>query len=240
MNRMTMRYGRSLYQDNDIYTVHKYTGREEWLKGRNGLHGIGGSDASAACGENPWRTNLDLWMIKTGKKDAPDISDSDRVQYGISAEEYIRRLFQLKNKGRYTVEYLPDVVLQSKQMDWCLYSPDGLLIEKKTGLRGILEIKTSTIMKSIDKEKWGTRERPCIPQNYYDQVLHGLITTGFQFVELYAELTYDDTYSNLRKYTIRTTDDGVPEDMARISSAEKKFMECVNDNKEPALILPEI
>ena len=84
-----MRYGRSLFQTNKTYTVHEFKNRKDWLEGRKDLHGIGGSDAAAALGLNPWRSNLDLWEIKTGRKAAPDISDNERVRYGQNAEEYI-------------------------------------------------------------------------------------------------------------------------------------------------------
>ena len=37
--------------------------RQEWLKARSGR--IGGSDASAVIGLNPYLNNVDLWRIKT-------------------------------------------------------------------------------------------------------------------------------------------------------------------------------
>ena len=70
---MAMRYGKSLFQNNNIYTVHEYKSRDEWVKGRQELHGIGGSDASAALGMSPWKTNLELWQEKTGRIKHPNI-----------------------------------------------------------------------------------------------------------------------------------------------------------------------
>lgn len=40
--------------------------REEWLAER--MKGIGGSDAGAVLGVNPWRTAVDVWLEKTGRK----------------------------------------------------------------------------------------------------------------------------------------------------------------------------
>ena len=37
---------------------------DQWLDAR---HGIGGSDASAVIGKNPYKSNQDLWMEKTGR-----------------------------------------------------------------------------------------------------------------------------------------------------------------------------
>lgn len=39
--------------------------REEWLAVRQ--QGIGSSDAAAAVGLNPYQSQLELWMIKTGR-----------------------------------------------------------------------------------------------------------------------------------------------------------------------------
>lgn len=228
---MTMRYGTSLYADTEVYQCHTFKTRNEWLSGRKTLHGIGGSDASAAIGRNPYRTNLDLWLIKTGQKEAPDISDNERVQYGQNAEEYIRRIYQLKNKDRMEVQYVPDAILQNRLNPEFLYSPDGLLIERETGRKGIFECKTSTLLRSIDKERWDHQ----IPPNYYIQVLHGLNTTGFDFVDLYAELTYDQDYSQLRRYHIERND--CEDDLQMIAKGVKEFMAYVIHKQEPPLIL---
>lgn len=236
---MAMRYGRSLYRSNQTYTVHAFENREDWLKGRQDLHGIGGSDASAAIGLNPWRTNLELWEIKTGRSTTPDISDNERVQYGQDAEEYIRRLFQLKHALEYEIQYQPDVILQSNADPEFLYSPDGL-IRTIDGRNGILEIKTTWIMKSYDKEKWfdkAKREKR-IPENYYIQVLHGLNVTGFDFVELYAELVYPSENSELVTYHIEREE--VEDDLKYIRDGVKDFWRHVVEDREPALLLPAI
>lgn len=229
-----MRYGKSLYRTNETYTVHIFKNRDEWLAGRLDLHGIGGSDASAACGLNPWRDNVDLWEIKTGRKKAPDISDNERVQYGQEAEEYLRRLYQLKNKDKYEVQYIKDVILQNNEHPEFLYSPDGLLFEKATGRKGIWECKTTTIMKSFDKEKWNNK----VPDNYFVQTLHGLNTTGFDFVELFAELTYPGGYSQLRTYHFERADH--EEDCKFVSTSVQDFWTYVQDDRRPSLKMPAI
>ncbi len=42
--------------------------KEEWLEERK--NGIGGSDAATILGLNPYKTNIDLWEEKTGRKEA--------------------------------------------------------------------------------------------------------------------------------------------------------------------------
>ncbi len=50
--------------------------RNEWLAVRK--QGIGGSDAAAAVGLNPYQSQLELWMIKTGRfsENSPDESET--------------------------------------------------------------------------------------------------------------------------------------------------------------------
>ena len=50
--------------------------RDDWLEVRK--TGIGSSDAAAAVGLNPYQSQLELWMIKTGRGDAlPQIDPND-------------------------------------------------------------------------------------------------------------------------------------------------------------------
>lgn len=44
---------------------------------------------------NPWRSSNDLWLEKTGRKEAADISDKEAVKYGLAAESSLRQLFKL-------------------------------------------------------------------------------------------------------------------------------------------------
>ena len=226
-----IRYGTSLFRDTEYYTVHSFKNRDEWLKGRQDLNGIGGSDASAALGMNPWRNNRDLWLIKTGRKTAPDISDNRAVRYGQNAEEYIRRIFQLDFEDTYEVHYKKDCILQNRERPNFIYSPDGLLLEKETGRRGILEIKTSTILRSTDREKWKKQ----IPQNYYIQVLHGMITAHCDFAKLRALLRFDDETSYMKTYTIEREESAA--DIDFIISGEDTFWRYVETDTEPPLII---
>lgn len=56
------------------YKIYDFEDEKAWLKGR--LNGIGGSDASAVVGKNPYKTNIELFEEKTGRRIAPDISES--------------------------------------------------------------------------------------------------------------------------------------------------------------------
>lgn len=63
--------------------------REQWLAMRKG--GIGGSDAGAVCGLNPYRSPFSVYMDKTS--DAAPEEDNERMRQGRDLEDYCARRF---------------------------------------------------------------------------------------------------------------------------------------------------
>ena len=207
---------------------------EDWLHARS--RRIGGSDAAAVLGCNPWMTNVQLWKYKTGKAKQKDISDKEAVKYGNNAEPLLRQLFAL-DFPQYEVLYEENNIFFNDKMPWAHASLDGWLVDKETGRKGILEIKTTNIIQSLQKEKWKNR----IPDNYYIQVLHYLMVTGFDFVVLKAQLKYEydgDIMLNTRHYKIEREE--VLEDIAFLEKSEKEFSEYIKNNVQPPLVLPAI
>lgn len=210
-----------------------FDSKEEWLKHRTR---IGGSDASCILGLNPWKTNIELWLEKTGQAIVDDISDKEFVKYGVAAEPLLRELFAL-DFPEYEVEYFGDNMILNDDFPFGAASLDGELTEKETGRKGILEIKTTNILQSMQKEKWKNK----LPDNYYVQCLHYLLITGYSFVILKAQLKSEfngDVYLQTKHYKIERAD--VQEDIEFLESSEKKFWEQVQKGVRPALILPEI
>lgn len=206
--------------------------REEWLQNRKR---IGGSDASAILGRNPYKTNIELWQEKTGRTLPEDISDKPYVKYGIAAEEHLRALFALDHP-EYTVCYEENNIWINDRMPWAHASLDGWLIDKE-GRNGIWECKTTNILQSMQKDKWKQQ----IPDNYYVQVLHYLMVTEFDFAVLKAQLKYDfggEIYLQTRHYPIERSE--VQEDIDYLIQKEAEFWEYVKSDKVPPLELPEI
>lgn len=207
----------------------------EWLKAR--LKGLGASEASAVIGCNPYMSNTDLWKIKTGRKIAPDISSNAHVAYGHAAEAPIRELFAL-DYPEYEVRYggAYDMVHNS-DYPWLFATLDGRLVERKTGRKGILEIKTTEILRSMQKEKW----RDKIPDNYFCQIIHQLLATSWDFAILHAQLkrVWDgEIRTERRTYKIERSD--VLEDLDYLLEAEIRFWtQYVEKDVEPPLLLPE-
>lgn len=206
--------------------------REEWLKNRQKL---GGSDAAAVIGQNPYKSNVELWKEKTGQSIPEDISEKSYVKYGTEAEDFLRELFKL-DYPKYRVEYIENNSFENERFPFAQASLDGW-IHDKDGRLGILEIKTTNIMQSQQKEKWNER----IPDNYYCQALHYMAILEADFAVLKAQLKYDfddSVYLQTRHYKIERED--VEDDIAYLMQKEEVFWEKVKTGKKPALLLPEI
>lgn len=206
--------------------------RTEWLASRTR---IGGSDASCIVGMNPYRSNVDLWLIKTGQMQADDISDKPYVKYGTEAEYHLRELFKL-DFPEYEVFYEENNMWSNSKYPFAHASLDGWL-KDQDGRNGILEIKTTNILQSMQKEKWDHR----IPDNYYIQCLWYLAVTEFDFVVLKAQLKSEfkgDVYLQTRHYKFEKAD--VQEDIDYLMQQGAEFWKHVQNRTRPGLILPAI
>lgn len=210
-------------------TMYVMESREDWL-GHRGR--IGGSDAASVIGRNPWRSNQELWRIKTGREKSPDISDKPYVRYGTEAEPHIRALFALDHEDL-TVRYIENNLFVNSMYPFAHASLDGWT-EDQQGRRGVLEIKTTTISSRLAAEKWRDR----IPDNYYCQILHYLIVTESEYADLRAHLKIAPGYAEDREYHIERSD--CEDDIAYLTEAEQKFWEAVESDTEPPLLLPDI
>lgn len=217
------------------------TNEAQWHEER--LKGIGGSEAASIVGLSPWCSNVELWRRKTGRHTAPDIANNAAVKYGHDAEPLLRQLFALDYADKYTVEYggAFDMVRHPKH-PFIFATLDGRLTEIETGRKGVLEIKTTSIIRSMQKEKWWKDGKPCIPDQYFCQVLWQMIASEFDFAVLHAQLKYeygDEIRSERRTYTIERND--VLDDLAYLETEGIKFWtENVVGDRQPNLILPEI
>lgn len=209
-----------------------FNSREEWLKNRT--NGIGGSDISAVIGCNPYKSNHDLWLEKTGQITPADISDKDFVRYGHNAEPLLRELFKL-DYPEMKVEYIDNNCFINSKYPWALASLDGWITDAD-GRKGILEIKTTEVLQSIQKEKWNKQ----IPQNYYCQVLFYMAVLEADFCILKAQLktVFEGVpYLQTKHYKIERAD--VQADIDYLMQEGERFWRYVLNKKEPPLKLPE-
>ncbi len=119
---------------------------QDWLAVRN--TGIGGSDAAAACGLNPYMSMLELWLIKTGRQN-PDLSDGlmenaySPLYWGKELEPLIAKYYTAKtgNKVRRVNAVLqhpdPDKSFMLANLDYAVNKSEvGVLEIKTTGEHG--------------------------------------------------------------------------------------------------------
>ena len=214
----------------------QFPSREEWLEHRKQF--LGGSDASAVIGVNGWKTNVELWLEKTGQVTPEDISDKPNVRFGIDAEPIIRELFKL-SYPKYKVEYIENNSWLNDKYPFAAVSHDGWLTEIETGRKGIWECKTTEIVSSMSKEQWNGR----LPDNYYAQLIHSLmVREDCEFAHLTALLTFkfDDKeiYQQIKNYHIERSD--VEDDLKYLAKEEERFWGYKLSGKKPPLLLPDI
>lgn len=219
----------NLYKDTNEYKCHSFINREKWLEGRT--IGIGGSDVSVLVGKNPYKTQNELWKEKKGIIKSKELI-SAAIEHGNRLEPVIRHWFKA-SFPQFEVQYQENIILQSKEREWMLYSPDGLLFHEEMG-KGIFEAKTTLIQNAIMLENWNNQ----IPVQYYCQVLHGLLVTKFDFVILVAEIRFawNEDKIEIRKYIIKKEE--VLDDLEWLMNEEERnYREFYIGDKEPPIII---
>lgn len=150
--------------------------REEWLEVRK--NGIGSSDAAAAVGLNPYKSQLELWMEKTGRGNAlPQVDPHDEespMYWGNILEPIVAGHYSKRTGNR--VRKI-NAVLQHPDPDkaWMLANIDREVIG--TSDVQILECKTAGINGA---RLW----KEGVPEYVQLQVHHQLAVTGKQAADV--------------------------------------------------------
>lgn len=134
---------------------------EEWLKYRK--QGLGGSDAGAICGLNPYSSAMDVYYDKSSPDAA--IEDNEAMRQGRDLEEYVARRFMEETGLKVRRS---NAIYQHEQISYLLANVDRLIVGQNAGL----ECKTAS---AYNSDKWKDNE---IPAHYYIQCLHYLAVTG--------------------------------------------------------------
>jgi putative phage-type endonuclease len=148
----------------------KELSRDDWLSVRKG--GIGSSDAAAAVGLSPYQSQLELWMVKTGRDASlPKIDpkdDTHPVFFGTLFEPIVASLYTRRTGNR--VRRI-NAVLQHPDSDkaWMLANIDREVVG--VGDVQILECKTAG---EFGARLW----KEGVPEYVQLQVQHQLAVTG--------------------------------------------------------------
>lgn len=146
--------------------------------------GIGGSDAGIVMNVSNYKTPYQLWEEKTGLKQAEFITN-EAIEKGNALEPVLIELFGVLYKNKFDLIDTKDISLSNKKYPFLRANLDGAMIEKETGEKWILEIKSTTIQNSSMFNQWKDNNMPI---TYYFQILHYMIVTGIRHCVLYAIL----------------------------------------------------
>lgn len=198
---------------------------EEWLAER--YNHIGGSDCAALLGISKWKSNVDLYREKVGA--VRRVVTNEAIELGKRAEPALRELYSAYNPEM-TVDYHQYTVIYQEELPFIASTLDGELTDG-FDRKGILEIKTALLSKRSQWDEWDGR----IPYHYLTQVLHQMISTGYEFVDLYACLSGIDGNCAIRTYRFEREDH--VEDIAWLIEKETEFWGYVQRKQMPPLIL---
>lgn len=202
---------------------------DQWheLRGK----GIGGSDAGIVMNVSSYKTPYELWEEKTGKVKREFITN-DAIEKGNALEPVMYDLFKVLYGNKYEIINTKDISLSSKQFPFLRANLDGALINKQTGQKGVLEIKSTTIRNASMLKKW---QKDDLPITYYFQVLHYLYVTGFDFAIVYAIL--DIPWENKQETrVIKMYREDLEADIEYLIKTELWFWDKVKTNTPPPFL----
>lgn len=139
--------------------------KEDWEKLRSAT--IGGSDAAAILGLNPYKSPYALWAEKTGKVTPEDISQKESVRLGTDLEDYVAHRFMEATGKKVRRE---NYTVFRDDMPYAHANYDRLVIGEEAGL----EIKTTNAL-HLSKFKNGE-----FPATYYCQCVHYMMVSGLE------------------------------------------------------------
>lgn len=190
-------------------TKKKTANHEEWLALRSQY--IGGSDAAAVVGLNPYASRYSLWAEKTGK--VPGFSGNLATEVGTYLEEFVAKKFEQetgKKVRRCTQSFF------NSDYPFAIANIDREIVGEDAGL----EIKTTSAL-NLKKFKNGE-----YPSNYYAQMVHYMAVTGKKRWYLAVLIGNHD----FKMFTIERDE----EEIFALMSAEKEFWGLVESDTPPA------
>ena len=190
--------------------------RDDWLEVRR--TGIGSSDAATAVGLNPYQSQLELWMHKTGKADllpAIDPSDDTSPMFWGTLLEPIVAAHYTKRTGNKVRRV--NAVLQHPKYPWMLANVDREVVGSKDVQ--LLECKTAGIHGA---RLW----KDGVPEYVQLQVMHQLAVTGYRAADVAVLIGGQE----LRIFRIER-DEAL---IARLIEMEHAFWQSVESHTPPA------
>lgn len=184
--------------------------REDWLAVRK--NSVGGSDAAAIVGLNPWSSAFSVWAEKTGRM--PEAEDNEAMRQGRDLEEYVAKRFAEATGKRVR---RCNAIIYNGTYPFAHANIDREIVGEDAGL----ECKTTSMM---SKANFKDGEYPA---NYYVQCQHYMAITGKSKWYL-AVLVLGKGFF---WFEIKRDED----EIAALMNAERDFWQHVTDDTPPAV-----
>jgi|GEM_PF-1285629 len=253
-------YTKPIQENNGIVRLH-FEDDESWLAER--LKHLTTSELSVAYGCNRWASIDELFDVKTGKRDAKDISLEPPIIHGNTGEPIVRDEFKWLYSDRFQYSYHARDILYRKSDPYISTTLDGELVytgndvlarsptgytgKLSSGMHGVHEIKCPTVRKKAELDEWNDG----IPEYYFTQVLGQLLVTGWDFSILTAKIVresvYKDAFGMWKKslyntvltnnYVYFASDPVIKESFKAIEESAKAFRQSVDNNIRPKTVL---
>lgn len=182
---------------------------DEWLALRGKY--IGGSDAAAVVGLNPYTSAFSLWAEKTGR--LPGFEGNLATEVGTYLEEFVAQKFSQETGKK--VRRVNQSILND-EYPWAIANIDRDIVGEDAGL----EIKTTSEL-NLKKFKGGE-----YPTQYYAQMTHYLAVTGKK--RWYLAVLIGNR--EFRVYILERDED----EIKALMEAEKAFWQHVVTDTPPA------
>lgn len=184
------------FPKSDKYTIIEQNNEADFLENRK--LGLGGSDASAILGYNPWMSNTKLFDLKTEAIEN-DFKMNEAVEFGNNMESYLHDIFYLQYPTMKQFD-TKKISLVSNVKPFMKANLDGFM-QDDNGRYGILEIKTV-------QSKFNTWYKGEIPMYYLCQLMHYMFVTNADFAIMYAFLNapYSDNAATIKRFIFERSD----------------------------------
>ena len=191
-------------------TKIKTANHDEWVALRSSY--IGGSDAAAVVGLNPFSTPYSLWAEKTGR--LPGFSGNLTTEVGTYLEDFVAKKFEEETGKK--VRRCNHSLFNSKY-PWAIANIDREVIGEDAGL----ECKSTSEL-NLKKFKGGE-----YPAQYYCQCVHYMAVTGKRRWYLAVLIGNRD----FKWFTIERDE----AEIAALMTAEEDFWKLVEEGTPPAV-----
>ena len=162
--------------------------RKDWLKLR--MSGIGGSDAGAVCGLNPYSSPMSVYCSKTMNAEEESANMNEALRIGHDLEEYVAKRFCEATGSKVRRS---NYMYKSLKHPYMIADVDRLIVGEDAGL----ECKT---VSAYNADQWKDGD---IPVHYAMQCFHYMAVTGkrswsIAAVILGRDFVYADTEASVR------------------------------------------